>query len=154
MADDCVSRTLAASASFCEASNSPCGVNDFGAALAFGFGLLGDGALHLFGNVDLFHFHLGDLDAPGLGVLIEDDLQLGVYFVALRENFVELELADDAADRGLRELRCRVLIVLHLRHREIGVNDAEVANGVHFHGNVVARDDVLRRNVKRFDAAG
>src|SRR5260221_447845 len=127
-------------------------VNNFCAPLAFGFSLTGDGALHLLGDVDLFHFNFADLDAPGLGFRIENDLQLGVDFVALGENFVELELADDAADGGLRELRGCVLVVLHLGQSEIGVDDAEITDGVHFHGDIVARDDVLRRDVQRFDA--
>ena len=100
----------------------------------------------------MLHFHLADLDAPGLGFGVENELQLGVDFVALREDFVEFKLTDHAADGGLRKLRSRVLIVLHLREREIGVDDAEIADGVHFHGDVVARDDVLRRDIERFDA--
>src|SRR5262249_9627658 len=127
-------------------------VNDFGAPLALRFRLAGDGPLHLFGNVDLFDLDLGALDAPGLGVLVEDDLELGVHLFPLRENLVELELADDAAQGGLRQLRGGVLIVLHLRQREIGVDDPEVTNRVHFYRDVVAGDDVLRRNVQRFDA--
>jgi len=51
------------------------GVNDLCAALAFGFRLLGDGALHLFGDVHLLHFDFADLNAPRLGVLIKNDLQ-------------------------------------------------------------------------------
>src|ERR1700687_450893 len=127
-------------------------VDNFCAALAFGFGLAGDGALHLLGDVDLLHFHFADFNAPRLGFRVENDLQLGVDFVALGEDFVELELADDAADGGLRELGGSVLVVLHLREREIGVDDAEITAGVHSHGDVVARDDVLRRDVQRFDA--
>src|SRR5208337_2438719 len=127
-------------------------VNDLGAALTFGFGLFGNGTLHRLGNVHLFHFDLADLDAPGLGVLVQDDLQFGVDFVALRKNFVELELADDAAKGGLGQLRSSVLIILHLRHGQVGVDHTEIAHGVYFYGHVVAGDDVLRWNVKRFQA--
>src|SRR5438270_698069 len=126
------------------------GVNDFRAALALGFRLPGDGALHLFGNVDLLDFYFGDFDAPGFGVLVQDYLELGVHFFALGEDFVQFKLADDAAQRGLRELRGGVLIVLHLRERRVGVDDAEITHGVHFDGDVVAGDDILRRNVERF----
>src|SRR6266849_6131285 len=127
-------------------------VNDLGAAFTFGFGLLGDGALHLLGNIDLLHFDFGDFDAPRLGVLVENDLKFGIHLIALRENFIELELPHDAAQRSLRELRRRVLIVLHLRHREVCVHNAEVTDGIHFHGDVVTRDDVLGWYIQSFEA--
>src|SRR6266481_3670417 len=126
-------------------------VNDFCTAFALGFGLLGDGALHLLGDVDLFHLDFGNLNAPRFGVGVEYDLKLGVDFIALRENFIEFELSDDAANGGLRELRRRVGVVLHLGKGQIGVDYAEVANSVDLHGHIVTRDDVLRRNVKRLD---
>src|SRR5262249_19686385 len=44
-----------------------------------------------------------------------------------------------------------VLVVLHLREREVGVDDAEIANGVYFHADVVAGDDVLRGNIEGFE---
>ena len=47
------------------------GMNDFGAALALGFGLAGDGADHLIRQIHLFHLHQRDLHSPGTGVLIE-----------------------------------------------------------------------------------
>src|SRR5208282_4299964 len=119
------------------------GMNNLGAAFAFGFGLAGDGTLHLLGDVDLLHFDFADFDAPGFGVGVEDDLELGVYFVALREDFVQLELADDAADGGLRELRDGVSVVLHLRESHVGVDYAEITYGVYFNADVVASDDVL-----------
>src|SRR6266852_305548 len=128
------------------------GVNNLGAAFAFGFRLAGDRALHLLGDVDLFDFDFTDLDAPRLGFRVENDLEFGINFVALGEDFVQFELADHAADGGLRELRGSVLIILHLGERQIGVDDAEIADRVHFHGDVVAGDDVLRRDVERFDA--
>src|SRR5438309_2301595 len=42
-------------------------------------------------------------------------------------------------------------VVLHLRKGQVGVHHAEITNGVYFHGDVVARDDVLRRNVERLN---
>ena len=41
---------------------------------------------------------------------------------------------------------------MHLREGEIGVDNAEIADGIHFYRDIVAGDDVLRRNVERFDA--
>ena len=54
-------------------------MNNFCAALAFGFRLLGDGALHLFGDVDLLYFDFADFDAPRFGFGVEDNLKLGIY---------------------------------------------------------------------------
>ena len=47
--------------------------------------------------------------------------------------------------RRLRLLRSGIAIVLHLRKREVRVHDAEIADRVHFYGDVVPRDNVLRR---------
>src|SRR6266478_7012542 len=127
-------------------------VNDFGAAFAFGFGLASDGALHLFGNVHLLDFDFGDLDAPGFGILIENDLQFAVDIVTLGENFVQVKLSDHTAQRGLRQLRSGILKICDLRQRQIGIHNAEVTYRVYFNGDVVVSDDVLRRNVERFEA--
>ena len=128
------------------------GVDDFRPALAFGFGLTRDGALHLLGNIHLLDFNLRDFNTPGLGILVKDHLQLAVNFFAFGENLVELELADYAAQSGLRFLRSGVKIVLHLRKSEVGVDHAEIADRVHLHRDVIARDDVLRGDIERFDA--
>src|SRR5216117_3982708 len=52
--------------------------------------------------------HGRDLDAPGLGVLVDDPLELLVDLVARREEVVELDLAEHAPERRLRDLRGRV----------------------------------------------
>src|SRR5258708_22754339 len=92
-----------------------------------------------------------NLNAPRFRVCVEYELELGVDLIALREYFIKFELPDDAADGGLRQLRSRIGVVLHLRKRLIGVDHAKVANGIDFHRDVVARDDVLRRNVERLN---
>src|SRR5438046_2619505 len=81
------------------------GVDDLGAPLALGLGLLGHRALHVLGQVDLLDLHGRDLDAPGLRVLVDDALELLVDLVPRREEVVELDLAEDAAPRRLRDLR-------------------------------------------------
>src|ERR1700687_1575944 len=129
----------------------PSSMNKLCAAFAFGFRLPCDGALHLLGDVDLFHLDFGNLNAPRLRVRVEYDLELGVDLIALREYFIKFELSDDASNGGLRELRSRIGVVLHLRKRLIGVDHAEVANRIDLHRDVVARDDVLRRNVERLN---
>src|SRR5207245_10740194 len=103
-------------------------------------------------EVYVLHFHLGYLNTPWLGVVVKDDLRRGVYLFAFGEDFVELKLAHNVADRRLRFLRCGVEVVLHLRKREVRVHHAEIAHRVYFDGNVIARDDVLRGHVKSFDA--
>ena len=67
------------------------GVDDLGTGLAGGFGLLGHGAEHLFGQVDLFDFDGLDFDAEGLGALIDDGLDAQVELVAMAEEFVEFD---------------------------------------------------------------
>src|SRR5579859_5949 len=129
-----------------------CGVNDLSAPLALRFGLARNGPLHLFRNIDLLHFHLSYLNTPRLRILVKDQLQLGVNLFAFGEDFVEFELADDAAQSGLRLLRSGVEIVLHLGKRQVCIHNAEVANRVYFNGNVIAGNDVLRRHVESFNA--
>src|SRR6059036_3867835 len=101
-------------------------IDDLGSALALGFGLLGHGALHVLGQVDLLDLDGRDLDAPRLGVLVDDPLELLVDLVARRQEVVELDLAEHAPQRRLRDLRGRVEIVLYGDHRPLRVHDAEV----------------------------
>ena len=88
---------------------------------------------------------VGDLDAPGVGLLVEDVLDVGVQLVALGQHLVELVLAEHRAQRGLRQLAGRLQIVLDLDDRPLRVDHAEVEHGVDLHRDVVARDHVLAR---------
>ena len=88
------------------------GVNDLRALLALGLGLPRHRALHVGRQIDVLHLDRRHLDAPRLGVLVEDLLQLLVQPLALRQQVVELDLAEHAAQRRLRELRGRVEVVL------------------------------------------
>ena len=123
------------------------GVDQLGALLALGLGLLRHRALHLLGQVDLLHLDRAHLHAPRLGVLVDDLLELAVDLVALGEQLVELRLAAHAAQRGLRQLRGAVEVVLDRDHRLLGVQHAEVEHRVDLHRDVVARDHFLRRHV-------
>ena len=60
---------------------------------------------------------------------------------------VELALATDAAQGGLRQLRRPVVEVLDLDQRVFRMEHAEVDDGVHFYRHVVACDHVLGRHV-------
>src|SRR5471032_1430610 len=128
------------------------GSDDFRAPLALRFGLPGHRALHLRRQVELLHFHGSDLDAPGLGVLIEDLLQLLVDLLPLREQVVEVELAQSRTQGRLRELGGRVEEVLHLDDGPLGIDDPEVDHRRDLQADVVAGDHVLRRHVARHRA--
>jgi len=119
------------------------GVDDLGSAFPFGLGLLGDGPDHVLRKVHLFHLHELDLDAPGVGVLLDDGLEAGVQFIPLRKEVVERNLAEDAAQGRLGQLGGGVEIILHIKHALERVDDPEVENGVDLHRNIVLRNDIL-----------
>ena len=52
--------------------------DNLGSALPLGFGLRGDGPLHLLRQVHLFHVNPSHLNAPRLGMLVENYLELSV----------------------------------------------------------------------------
>ena len=126
------------------------GMDDFGAALAFGFGLTGDGADHLVRQVHLFDFHHGYFDAPRPGVLVEYPLQADINSFALAEQFVQLDLAQDAAERGLSKLTGNVQVIVNFYDRLYRLHHAEINHGIDFHGYVIACHQVLRRNFHGF----
>ena len=59
-------------------------VDDLGPPLALGLGLLGHRALHVLREVDVLDLDRRHLHAPGLGVLVDDPLELLVDLVARR----------------------------------------------------------------------
>jgi hypothetical protein len=70
-----------------------------------------------------------DLDAPGLGLLVDDLLEVLVEALALRQQLVELGAPEHRAQGGLRYLRGGWRERLDLRDRRGGVDDPEVADG-------------------------
>ena len=82
----------------------PVGVDDLGPALALRFGLARNRPLHILGQVHLLHFHLGHLDAPGLGMLIENGLQARVELFALGEQIIQFHFTQHRTKAGLRQL--------------------------------------------------
>jgi hypothetical protein len=113
-------------------------------AVALGLHLLLHGRLDVLRRQDVFELHAVDLDAPGVGGLVEDGAHLGVDDVAGGQRLVELEVADDVAQRGGGQR-------LHGDHRvldavgvELRVGDLVVDDGVDLHGDVVLGDDGLR----------
>src|SRR6266404_3153112 len=128
------------------------GVDHLGAPLALGFGLARDGAHHRLVQVDVLDLDVGDLDAPGVGLRVEDSLDVEIELLALRQQLVELVLAQHRAQRGLRQLAGGLQEVDHLDDRVLRVDDAEIDHRVHLHRDVVARDHVLRRHVEHHGA--
>src|SRR6516165_8556150 len=105
------------------------GVDDLGAAGAFGLGLAGDRADHALVEIDALDLHRRDLDTPPFGLL------------------VELVLAQHPAQRGLRKLAGCGEIIVDLNDRALGIDDAEVDDGIDFDRHVVARNYVLGRHL-------
>src|SRR5262249_17470775 len=122
----------------------PLGIDNFGTARALGLGLTGDCPDHALVEIDALDLDGRDLDAPRLGLLVEHVLDIGVELVALCQHLVEIVLAQDPAQRRLRELAGRRQIVADLDHRALGIDDPEVEHGVDLHRDIVARNDVLR----------
>ena len=96
----------------------------------------------------MLHLDRRHLDAPRIGALVEDLLQLLVQTLALRQQVVQLHLAQHAPQRRLGELRRRVVEVLDFDDRPPRIDHAEVQDRVHLDRDVVARDHVLRRHVE------
>lgn len=120
------------------------GMDDLGAALALGLGLLGHGAEHGLGQVDLLDLDGDDFYAEGGGVAVDDGLDALIEAFAVGEKLIELDFAEDGAKGGLGELAGLVDIVGDFDDGPGGFDDAESDDGVDLEGDVVAGDDVLR----------
>ena len=84
---------------------------------------------------------------PRVGVLVDDLLELGVELLPFRKEVVEIDLPEDAPERGLGDLRGRVEVILDLDDGLERVHDPEVDDGVDLHRDIVPGDDVLWRDV-------
>src|SRR5580704_2618937 len=62
------------------------------------------------------------------------------------KKFIELLLAEDRTQRGLRELRGLVHVIGNFDHSFPRLDHAQEDDGVYLQGDVVARDNVLRRH--------
>src|SRR5208337_4563071 len=123
-----------------------------GAPLALGLSLRRDRALHVLRQIDIFQLNQRDLHAPRLGLRIDYFLDARVELVALAEQFVELGLAADGAQRGLRQLHRGEQVVCDLGHGARRVDDAKIQHRADLDRHVVLGDDVLRRDVERHGA--
>src|SRR5437879_12462397 len=59
------------------------GVDHLGAPLALGFGLARNGAHHRLVQVDVLDLDVGDLDAPGVGLRVEDSLDVEIELLEI-----------------------------------------------------------------------
>ena len=81
---------------------------------------------------------------------VEDALQAEVDLLAMGEQFIEFHFAKNGAQRRLGELRGLIHVVGDFDHRFVRIDDPQKDDGVDLQGDVVASDDVLRRDFERF----
>ena len=117
--------------------------HDLGAALSFGFGFLGHGALHGLGELDVFDFDDGNDDTPRLRETIQDGTDLLVDGVPLGEYLIELEATDDIAHGGLGDLVDGSHHVLDGDDTFDWVLDLIVGHGRDIDRDIVLSDDTL-----------
>ncbi len=125
------------------------GRDDSGAAFAFGFGLLGHGAFHVGGELDILKFDIFNINTPFVGLGVDDFADLSRDFVTFAENFVEVEIAGHIAQSGLSEGASSVRVIGGFEDGFGSVDDTEVDDSVDIDGDVVASDDFLLWNVHR-----
>src|SRR4249919_1090250 len=123
------------------------GVDDLGATQALGLGLARDRADHDLVEVDALDLDVGDLDAPGIGLRVEDGADVVVELLALGQHLVQVVLPQHRAKRGLRELAGGFVEVFDVDDRFLRIDHAEVHDGIDLHRDVVARDHILGRHI-------
>lgn len=121
--------------------------DDGGTALALGFGLFGHGAFHVGWELNVLEADTFDVDTPFVGLSIDNFADLGGNFVALAEDFVEVEVASDVAEGGLGEGAGGVAVISGFEDGFLSVDDARIDDGVDIDGDVVAGNNFLLRNV-------
>lgn len=123
------------------------GVDDGRALLPLGLGLLGHGADHGLGELDIFELDGLDVDTPISRVFVDDREDFGGDFFALRQELIEGSLTGDPAHGGLGELEHGVVDIFDFVDGFGGIGDFVVDHRVHFAGHVVFGDCVLLGDV-------
>ena len=77
-------------------------------------------------------------------------MQTEIDFIAVCQQFVEFQFAQHGTQSCLRKLRSLVDVIGNFHDRLAGIDDTQKNDGVDFQGDVVARDDVLRRDLQGF----
>ena len=122
-------------------------MDHFGAPFALSLGLAGNGAHHRLIQVDVLDLHVGHLDAPGIGLGVQNLLHVQVEPLALGQHFVQLVLAQHHPQGGLGQLAGGLQVVLHLNDGLGRVHHAKEHHRVDLDRHVVARNHVLRLHV-------
>lgn len=125
------------------------GRNNGSATFAFGFGLLSHGAFHVGREFDVLEFNILDVNAPLVGLGVNDLADLCGDLVAFAENFVEVEIASHVPKSSLGESAGGIRIVGSLKDGFGGVDNAEIDDSVDINSDIVASDNFLLRNVHR-----
>src|SRR5215470_18208724 len=121
-------------------------MDDLGTLFALCLRLLRHRALHCGRQLDVLDLHRGHLHSPTLRMLINDGLQFAVDLVALRQQLIQLRLAQYVAQRRLTDLRRRLEVVHYVHNRVFRVYYVEVHDRCNLYRHIVARDHFLRWN--------
>jgi hypothetical protein len=108
------------------------GVDDLRAPLALGLGRAGHRALHGLRDLDVLDLDHRHLHAPGLGLVVDDLLQVLVEALPLGQQLVEVGPSQYRAQRRLGDLRGGRCEGLDLVNSGRWVDHAEVADSRHF----------------------
>ena len=122
-------------------------MDDLGASFALSLGLPRYRPHHGLIEVDLLDFDRRNLDAPGVGLRVEHLLDGEIELFPLGKQLVQRVLAQHRAQRRLREVARRRIVLLDLDHRLSRIDDAKVNDRIDFYGDVVTRDHILRRHI-------
>jgi hypothetical protein len=79
----------------------------------------------------VFQLDVGDLDAPGVRLGVENALHVVVEPFPFSQHLVEFVLAHDGAQRSLREFARCLIEILDLDYRFLWVDYAIVDHGIH-----------------------
>src|SRR5271166_1010358 len=127
-------------------------MDDLGAPVAFCLRLLGDGANHVFRELDGSDLDVADLDTPGFRLSVQYALDVGAELLSFGKHLVQLMLSQHSAQGGLSEHVCGGKVVLDLNDGSFGIDHVEVEHRVNLHRDVVVRDHVLGRYLDDLDA--
>jgi hypothetical protein len=88
----------------------------------------------------MLHFDELDLDAPRVGALVDDLLEVGIELLPLRKEVVEIDLPEDAPERGLGELGGRVEVILDIDYTLDRLDNPETKHRIDLDRDIVPGD--------------
>lgn len=127
------------------------GADDGGAAFTFGFGLFGHNPFHVGGNFDILNFDGGNVNTPIGSFLIDDGFDFVGKFLALGQERIELNTADNIAKGGLGVLSNGVGKIFNFENSVFGLDDLKVNNGVDTDRDIVFGNDFLLGDINSVD---